>query len=303
MFSFVFVMSHLLALIFFVRLFLPKRYVCLNPYVVGIDNLLMRFLSFLRVAFPFDDRILCLFLMIGSLSTRAVLLTQVDGGVVRLGAVALFTFHPSSFIQWLEVEVFQFVLFLVTLWSAYVVLRIWCCRQVFQGFSGGLLVMACSPFSRFRLAVQWGILCVLWTSLLLLLYQNASDITYPLGEASDVVAYFQQLHIVNIFDLRQFPHFIRIIFLSAVGFLNVFNELYTILCAFFSLHLLARLLRMRSIQYFLEGALRLLCGRLPAITFFSVDVSPLVAMIMFSVVDVILNGVLCMSLLGVAHVV
>lgn len=302
---------HFLALLFFIRLALPQRYLLLNPYAAAMDYQVSRLLNFVQTGIALPTKGVCAFLFLLTLAGRATLLAKYTDPLLTIAPHAIFTFNPSGFIGWFALETLHFLYFYLTLLSAYFLLRLWHGFKHLPGHTGDLLHLAIYPFSRLKLPHLLLALPLLGGLLFALVHTFASDALYP---TSEIFNYLAQQHANSdeidflrpVMEIQNLPTIAWALFMILNTIVAATLELLDTLFLFLLLSLFSAFTpapRTSALATFVKDAILLICGPIRNLHIGPVNIAPIAAYFTISLLYILLVTLITFFILGVTYVV
>ena len=294
---------NLLGLALLVRLTLPARYALLNPYAAAMDTLLARLLGFLRGALPLPPRALCLAVLALALSAQAALAVRHGAPTVAVSAFALFAYPAQGFLGWLGVAALRFFGFYVSVLAAAFLLRVWHLGRPLPGYTGDLMCLVGRPLSPLPLWMHAvGTLGTLF-AFVALAEGFASETVWPMAQLAETQALMANMGLRNIFDLSALTPAARLLFLVGSTLAGVAAQAQNVMLMLFLARLLLALLRARPTLFFIDDAIHLLTGPIPAFRLGPLNLAPLAAYFLFGVVSSLFTVGLLLLARVLSHVV
>lgn len=294
---------HLLALAAFVRIFLPPRYVLLNPFAMWADRLFDKLLSALASALPLSARALSALVLGMALCARAALLTRGGPPVLGIGAYAVLGFGVRSFAGWLGVAVLHFLCLWWAVVTATFVLRLLHLGRALPGYAGDLLQLVARPVPKLALWAQGLLIFGGWVAVLAVALPLSSQVVYPLAALEQVRDLAQQLGGVNLFDFGALAYPLRLLFLAGVAMLNVLSVLQSYLFLVIIMGMVAGAMHFKSVSFLMQDLSKLLTGAVPPVMLGRYNLAPILAWVLYALLATVIGGVWLVLIRVVAYVV
>ncbi len=299
---------HFIALIFLVRLTLPKRYLLLNPFAAAMDYQLTRLLAFVQTGVAVPIKGACALLLVLTLAGRAAILaTHTDPLLVS--PLAIFAFNAEGFLGWFALELLHFGSFYFSVLSAFCLLRLWHGLRVLPGYTGDLLHLAVHPFSRLKLSLQWPVLIGFGIVLFTLASQFANVCVYPMNTVFDDLAKqlpadLQQIEsLLKMTDLQQLPAFAWYALMIFMSIMVVAIEILDVFFIFLLISLFTMGNRSTPLGNFIADAIRLICGPIRNVRLGPINIAPLLAFFAISSLYFVITAVFITLIMGLVYVV
>lgn len=286
----------LLSLIAFVRLFLPKKYVVLNPYAAGMDRHFSRLLETVQTALPLGVKPLCVLLILLAVALRATLLFRMGIPEFRIGLFFSAQFEPATFLGCFAFAALDFAVFWFIFQAAVLMLRLWHFWRPLPGFAGDLLELAAHPLSRLPLSIRLPVLICLAGVLVVLPLRLALSVAF---EPDPVFMELVQKQLLPGRTPPQVPLSVTQIAVALFSFLPlVLSSVQSFLVLTLIFRIVSGFLKSKPIHFLTGELLTIFCGRLPRVGIGPFDLTPILAFFVFNVI-VNLLAILCGVLLYV----